>query len=194
MQAIRVNAKKIWKLKSDGVETRRHAIFIIYFMYYDLIIRHYFQTLRVLDQNSDAHINYCRRIDKQYKKSEFETYKLTNEYKLKKIIDKFIKFKIWWVAFLNIEKKSHLNKFIKDSFEKSAFHISHKYYHFFCYVASHLELILRSKNDDKTICKNGNRETKKDYNVLINYHSFNHYYLHFLWKFAFDAELQKKSK
>ena len=78
------------------------------------------------------------------------------------------------------EKEVALNKFASDSLtDEGLFHISHRYYHSFCYVASQLELVLRSKNDDRIICKNGNRETEGGCNALISCHSFNYCYLHF---------------
>ena len=180
MWAIRARAKKAWETETDSVKVRRHAISVMYASYYDSIPKHFFNARGVLDQNLNAQINHCRRINEDYNKSESGSSRPKDRYSYRIDIGLVSRFRAWWVLFLNIEEGPHLDKFINDSSTKRTFfQISHRCYHAFCYVAAHLQFLLRFENDDKTICQNGIRETEGGCNALSNRHSFSHCYLHF---------------
>ena len=73
----------------------------------------------------------------------------------------------WWVLFLHQEEGPQLDKFIRDAGLGGTWcHVSHKCHWPWCFNVSHLELVLKAVNDDRSVCKNRSRANGGGCNAL----------------------------
>ena len=66
----------------------------MYASYYDPTPRHFFNAKDVLDQNLDAQINHCRKINEDHNKFESESSRFKDRYSYRIDIDLVFRFRI----------------------------------------------------------------------------------------------------
>ena len=118
---MRVNVKRAWEAKHDNNEARRRQTFIMYLCYYDASFKIFFRVKDLLDQNMNAEINHCRRINEEYNRSTSGSSRARHIYAHTTKSGMVYKTRYWWVLFLNMEEGPHLDKFVSDSLTDGGF-------------------------------------------------------------------------
>ena len=168
----RTIAETMWKLGCDGEEVEARNMAILYSVYYSRTARNYFMDHGLLNQGKDS---LCRTLRSQFDKRQPGTVRLTATYHARLPEGTLTKKYFWWVLLLHQNVGPQLDKFIHNAVLGGTWcHVSHKCHWAFCLNVSHLELVLRAVNDDRTVCKNRSRANDGGCNALSSLHSHDH--------------------